>query len=240
MKKIISLVIVIAAVVGGGAYWHWQEQGVSQPSFRYDEVKRGHLVATITSTGTLQPRELVDVGAQVAGRIVSIGKDPNTRSGFVDWGSEVEGPVTDANGNIAKPGTILAQIDDELYKAQLKSAEAAVRVADAELKQKKATLAQATADWNRAQRLFEAKSIAQAEYDQFHAQYEVANANAVAAEAQIGVAQANMRTAQTNLNYTTITSPVNGIVIDRRVNVGQTVVASLSAPSLFLIANDRQ
>src|SRR5262249_53967018 len=195
-------------------------------------------VATISSTGTLQPRELVDIGAQVAGRIVFIGKDPNTKSGFVDWGSEVEGPVTDQVGNAVKPGTVLAQIDDELYKAQLKSAEAAEKVAEADLEQKKATLAQVTSDWNRAQRLFETKGIAQQEYDLYHAQFKAATANVEASKAQIAVAQANMKTAQTNLNYTTITSPVNGVVIDRRVNVGQTVVASLSAPSLFLIAKD--
>lgn len=238
MRKIIAVVVVVLAGLGGVAYWRWQEHAGTQTTYRYDEAKRGRLVATITSTGTLQPRELVDVGAQVAGRIVFIGKDSNTRSGYVDWGSEVEGSVVDEKGNVVKQGTILAQIDDQLYRAQLNSAEAALKVSQADLEQKKATLGQVTADWNRAQKLFESKGIAQAEYDQYRAQFNVATANVEASKAQIGVAQANMKTAQTNLNYTTITSPVNGVVIDRRVNMGQTVVASLSAPSLFLIAKD--
>ena len=80
--------------------------------------------------------------------------------------------------------------------------------------------------------------ILQADYDQFKASFGTAKANVEVSKANIGVAQASLKIAQTNLNYTTISSPVNGVVIDRRVNVGQTVVASLSAPSLFLIAKD--
>src|SRR6516165_11878672 len=110
MKKIIIIVVLLGAVGAGGAYWHWQEQASAHPTYRFDEIKRGRLVATITSTGTLQPRELVDVGAQVAGRIIYIGKDPNTSSGFVDWGSEVEGPVIEQSGTVVKEGTVLAQI----------------------------------------------------------------------------------------------------------------------------------
>ena len=216
--------------------------------------------ATVGATGTLQPREVVDVGAQVLGQIIAIGKDANTNSGIVDWGSEVQGPVLDRDGNVAKPGTVLAQIDPSIYEAQRNSAQAAVKSAEAALKSaradvlvKTATLAQATNDWGRAQKLYAAGNgggfanggIAQAEYDQFKAQFdsatanlEVAKAAVGTAEAQIAAAQANLKTAQTNLNYTTITAPVTGVVIDRRVNIGQTVVASLSAPSLFLIAKD--
>jgi HlyD family secretion protein len=237
MKKIIALLALLAVLAGAG-YWHWGVRAATQTTFRFDEVKRGRLVATIGSTGTLQPREVVDVGAQVAGPIIFIGKDSNTQSGIVDWGSVVQGPELDKDGAVIKKGTVLAQIDDALYKAQFNSAEAAVKSAQADLLQKTAVLHQATSDWNRAQKLYSTAGIAQAEYDQFRANFEVAQANVEVSKANIGVAQANMRTSQTNLNYTTITSPVNGVVIDRRVNVGQTVVASLSAPSLFLIAKD--
>jgi HlyD family secretion protein len=245
MKKIIALVVVLA-LLGGGAYWYWKG-AAPRATFNLAEVKRGRLEATVGSTGTLQPREVVDVGAQVVGRIIFIGKDEYTKSGIVDWGSEVEGPVLDKDGNVIKSGTVLAQIDDEIYKAQVRSAEALVKSAKADLELKTAQLGQATADWKRAQRLARADEngnvhstagIAQAEYDQSKATFQSATANLSVSKANIAVQEAALKLAQTNLNYTTITSPVKGVVIDRRINVGQTVVASLSAPSLFLIAKD--
>ncbi len=237
MKTIFVALILILAAAGGG-YWYWQNQSAGMTPFRFAEVKRGRLVATVGSTGTLMAREQVDIGAQVLGAIISIGKDSNTQSGIVDWGSVVKGPVVDENGNVIEKGTVLAQIDPALYDATLKSATASVKATKADLLQKTATLHQATADWNRAQKLIETGGVAQAEYDNYKAAFEVAQANVEVSKANIGVAEANLNTAQTNLNYTTITSPVDGTVIDRRVNVGQTVVASLSAPSLFLIAKD--
>jgi HlyD family secretion protein len=237
MKKILVMILLVI-LLGGGAFWYWQAHASTSSNFRYASVKRGRLVATVGSTGTLQPREVVDIGAQVAGPIVFIGKDSNTQSGIVDWGSAVEGPVLDTDGKIVKKGTVLAQIDQALYEAQALSTAASVKAAKADLLQKTAVLNQTTADWNRSQKLFATGGVAQAEYDQNKANFEVAQANVEVSKANIGVAEANQKTAQTNLNYTTITSPVNGVVIDRRVNVGQTVVASLSAPSLFLIAKD--
>jgi HlyD family secretion protein len=251
MKKTI-LILMIVAVVAGGGFWYWEAQASSGTSLRFEEITHGKLVATIGATGTLQPREVVDVGAQVAGRIIYIGKDANTQSGIVDWGSEVQGPVLDKDGTMVKLGTVLAQIDPSLYEAQrnsakaaLKAAEAALKAAQADVLAKTATLSQATSDWGRAQKLFPTKGIAQAEYDQYKntfnaatANLAVSQANVGTAEAQIAVAEANLKNAQTNLDYATISAPVTGIVIDRRINVGQTVVASLSAPSLFLIAKD--
>jgi HlyD family secretion protein len=265
MKKIVLIVLAIAAVASGG-FWYWESRGQQRTSFSLAKVRRGHVAATVGSTGTLQPREIVDVGAQVVGRIISIGADPNTRSKIVDWGSEVRGPVFDKDGKVLKAGTLLAQIDPDIYQAQVlateasvgageasvKAATAAVEVARADLLQKTATLNQATKDWNRAQILITSDGLAQAEFDQLKAVFEVATAavkssnanidvqlaNLNTAKATLGTAQANLKTARTNLAYTQITSPVDGVVIDRRVNVGQTVVASLSAPSLFLIAKD--
>jgi HlyD family secretion protein len=265
MKKLVLVVLVLAALAGGG-YWYWKSQAQPVTSFTLAKVKRGRIEATVGSTGTLQPREIVDVGAQVAGRIIAIGPDSSTQSRIVDWGSEVQGPELDQYGKVVKSGTLLAQIDPQLYQAQVaageaqvsaaqaavKSAEAAVDVAKADFMQKNATLAQATKDWTRAETLIKTEGVSQAEYDQFNAAHEVAKAAVKSSSANIEVTQANLRTAQaavktaeanlesarTNLGYTRITAPVNGVVIDRRVNVGQTVVASLSSPSLFLIAKD--
>src|SRR5262249_21613987 len=176
MKKLIILILLVG-ILGMIGYWQWQSRSGPRTSFNFVEVKRGRLEATVGSTGTLQPRELVDVGAQVVGRIVFIGKDANTKSGIVDWGSEVEGPVIDKDGNVVKPGTVLAQIDDELYKAQVRSAEASVKSALADVELKSAQLGQATADWNRAQRLYPSGGVAQAEYDLYQSNFKSATAN---------------------------------------------------------------
>jgi HlyD family secretion protein len=265
MKKLVLLTVVIAVAAGGG-FQYWKSQSQPTTSFALAKVERGRLEATVGSTGTLQPREIVDVGAQVVGRIVAIGADPTTQSKIVDWGSEVQGPELDKDGKVVKSGTLLAQIDPQLYEAQVASAEAqvasaqasvkateaSVEAAQADLLQKTATLTQATKDWTRAGNLIKTGGVSQAEYDQFNAVHDVATANLKSSTANIDVTKANLKTAQaavrtaeanlatarTNLAYTKITAPVKGVVIDRRVNVGQTVVASLSAPSLFLIAKD--
>jgi len=207
--------------------------------FRTAAVKRGDLLATISATGTVEPEEVIDVGAQVAGRISVFGKDKNGKT--IDYGSAVE------------EGTILAQIDDALYSAevamasaQLQQAKASVRRAESDLVQLKAKLFQAERDWERAQKLGpSSKALAESSYDGYKSAYETAKANIAVGEATIAQArgavaqaQATLQRAERNLGYCTIKSPVKGVIIDRRVNIGQTVVASLNAPSLFLLAKD--
>jgi HlyD family secretion protein len=207
-------------------------------TFRTVPVKRGDLQATISATGTVEPEEVVDVGAQVAGRIVSFGTDKNGQE--VDYGSAVEA------------GTVLARIDDALYVADVNSAKAtlalnkaAVQNAEANLLQLKAKFLQATRDWARAEKLGPSDALAQADYDAAQSAFESAKANVevgkaaiLQAKSAVDQAQAQLQRAQKNLSYCTIQSPVKGVIIDRRVNIGQTVVSSLSAPSLFLLAKD--
>ena len=201
-------------------------------------MQRGDLQATISATGTVEPEEVVDVGAQVAGRIVTFGKDKNGEE--VDYGSVVEA------------GMVLARIDDALYaadaasaKAQLAQAKAAVQKAQADLGQMQAKLLQTENDWARAQKLGPSDALSQTDFDAARAAYEVAKANLavgkaaiVQAQGTVAQAEATLKRALQNLSYCTIVSPVKGVIIDRRVNIGQTVVASLNAPSLFLLAKD--
>ena len=241
MKTLIKRSIIVLLVLGlaaAGAAWYFRSTQDPPIAYRTAEVKRDDLVVSIAATGTVEPEEVIDVGAQVAGQIVSFGKDENGKS--IDYGSAVD------------EGMVLARIDDSLYaadaaqaSAQLQVAKAGVARADADLIQAKAKLYQAQRDWERAQKLGPSEALAASSYDAYKAVYETAKANVAVAVAAIGQAQASMdqaeaflQRAQRNLSYCTIRSPVNGIIIDRRVNIGQTVVASLNAPSLFLIAKD--
>ncbi len=187
-------------------------------------VKRGDLSAAISATGTVEPEDVIDVGAQVAGRIVFFGKDKNGKE--IDYGSEVE------------EGTVLAQIDDALYAADAAQARAAAVRAEADLGQLQAKLFQAKRDWERAQKLGPSDALSQSDYDAAKSAFDVAQANVAVGRAAIGQAQAALQRAEQNLSYCTIKSPVKGVIIDRRVNIGQTVVSSLNAPSLFLLALD--
>ncbi len=144
----------------------------------------------------------------------------------MDYGSEVA------------EGALLAKIDDSVYAADLSVAKAGELSAEANLEQMNARLDQAEAEWKRAQDLFAGKLISQVDYDTAKANYEVARANVSVAKSGIAQAGADLEKAQRNLDFCTINSPVSGVIIDRRVNIGQTVVASLNAPSLFLIARD--
>ena len=178
------------------------------------------------------------MGAQVQGRITGFGKDKAGNP--VDNNSEVD------------EGMVLALIDPSVYQsqvdqtsAQLKSSQAGVERAQADLGQFTAKFQQAERDWNRAQKLGPSDALAQVDYDSYQSAYETSKANVAVgvaevdqAKASVSQAEATLKQAQQNLGYCTITAPVKGVVITRRVNIGQTVVSSLSSPSLFLIAKD--
>jgi HlyD family secretion protein len=200
--------------------------GADPATLRTATVTRGDLVATVNATGTVEPEEVVDVGAQVVGRVTSFGADPHSNGKSIDYGSVVE------------EGTLLAQIDDAMYVAQVEQARGGCQCADAELAQAKAKLALAKAECQRAQDQIKSKSISAFDLDVAKRTYEVAQAAIAVAEATSARSKAALKQAEISLSCTRIRSPIKGVIIDRRVNVGQTVVAGLNAPSLFLIAKD--
>lgn len=236
-KRLAVVGIAAAVLVAGYVYWK-QPKAPTKTAFRTAVVQRGDLFVGISATGTVEPEEVIDVGAQIAGQIKSFGKDRKGKP--VDYGSEV------------KAGMVLAKIDDALYAAdearaaaELKQQKALLKRSQADLEQVKAKFRQAKKDWERAKQLGPSDALSATSYDAYQAAYEAAQAAVQVSEASVqqaraavAVAQASHERARKNLGYCTIQSPVNGIIIDRRVNIGQTVVASLNAPSLFLIAKD--
>jgi HlyD family secretion protein len=240
MKKrtIFAAIIILAVIIIVVMVLVPRRSRSSKTLLRTALVKREDVLATISATGTVEPEEVVDVGAQVAGMIKGFGTDVNGKT--IDYGSEVDN------------GTVLAQIDDSLYsadlaqsRAQLQLDRAALLQAQANVLQAKAKMADAQRDWERAEKLGPSDALASTSYDAYKANYEVAKSNVTAADAaveqakaKVALSEAALQRADRNMSYCTIKSPVKGVIIDRRVNTGQTVVSSLNAPSLFLIAKD--
>jgi len=237
-KKQIVLIAVAILVLGFVTAFLWQTRAGRSSSFAIATVKRGSVTSTITAAGTIEPVEVVDVGAQVAGQISVFGTDKSGKP--IDYRS------------VVAAGDVLVKFDDSLYaadlaiaKGQLERDKAGELSAQANFGQTTAKLALAGAEWKRMQTLSATKVVSGSDYDTAQSNYNVAKANIGVAEAAIAQAKANtlqsqaaVDKAQRNLDFCTIRSPVNGVIVDRRVNIGQTVVASLNAPSLFLIAKD--
>jgi HlyD family secretion protein len=228
----VGLLVLLGRWPGSAAGGESKGEGPQPPAFRTTLVTRGDLLVTISATGTLEPEEVVDVGAQVAGRIERLGPDPRGKTDprYRDKSIDFCSPVDE--------GSVLAQIDPAVYAAQVDAARAGCRRVEAEAAQVRARLELAEAQWRRAQEAAKAKVMSTAEFDAAKAECEAARASLAVAEASLAQSKAALSLADLNLGYTTIRSPIKGVIIDRRVNVGQTVVASLNAPSLFLIAKD--
>jgi HlyD family secretion protein len=228
-----AVVIAIAA-----AAWALRAGHGEPPLWRTTTVNRGDLAATITATGTVEPEEVVDVGAQVSGTFLEFGKDKAGKP--IDYGSVVE-----SNMLLAKIDTSLFQADVDLDTAVVASDKAGEAQASANLEQMKAKASEAEADWNRAQKLGPSEALAPTTYDSYKATYQISKANVNLAEAAVDSSKAatvqaiaTLDRAKKTLDYCDIKSPVNGVIIDRRVNIGETVASSMSTPSLFLIAKD--
>lgn len=239
VKGILKFVIFVAIVAG--AWWGWKKWEDSkglQVEYTTAQIARDNILITIDATGTIEPEELVDVGAQVGGRIIEFGKD--TEGKEVDYSSYV------------KEGQELARIDDVLVlsdiaraKAGVAEAKASIKRSEADIIQNKAKHAQAQRNRERAEKLGPGEALARAVFDQYIAEEEMARAAVASSEASLAQAKASLQSSEAtlekeerNLGYTRITSPVDGVVINRIVNIGQTVVSSMNAPSLFLIAKD--
>lgn len=216
MKKI--LVFVLLAAAGGGAWWYFSSGNQTQrqgPVFNTALVERGDVVQEVTATGTIAPVKKVEVGTQVNGPILHL---------HVDFNS----PVTN--------GQIIAEIDPAVYEAAFIKAEAQLKSYLANVQDIKVKLDFARKTLARHRELAKKQMVAQATLDNSVSSVGSLEAQLKVAEANVEQGRANADQARTNLGYCTIRSPVDGVVISRDVDEGQTVVSSMSAQKLFVIA----
>lgn len=185
--------------------------------YETDELKKCTISQTVEASGTINPVNTVSVGSTVSGLIKEI---------YVDFNS------------VVKKGQVLAQIDPAIFEATVKQQQAAIVNAQANLAKLQANADYSRKTFNRYQNLYKRNFISKSDLDQAKSTYQADIAQIAAAKAQIVQAQAQYKTALTNLDYTKITAPVDGMIISRKIDVGQPVAASFQAPELFTIAQD--
>jgi HlyD family secretion protein len=214
-KKIIIGSIILIAVAVAAFFLLRNKNG--EVKFRTEKVTKGDIEMAVTATGTVNPVTTVLVGTQVSGTVKNI---------YVDFNSPV------------KKGQLIARIDPALFEAQVNQARATLLSAKANADKAEATQTEAKRTMGRNRELLGKNLIAQSDLDTAETNYETAKASVSAAKAQIAQSQAALSSSETNLHYTNIISPVDGIVVSRNVDVGQTVAASFQTPTLFSIAQD--
>lgn len=213
--KMITGVVVCAAIAGGVIWWRLREPEVAR--YRTVAVEKGTVVQTVRASGVVKPLRMVDVGTQVNGPIQTL---------YVDFNDPV------------KMGDLVAQIEPTVYKARLAQEQANVLQSEASVDQAQTRLAQSEKDLIRSRELAKRDMLSQADLDAALATRDTLAAQLKVAQAEVQQSKASLQLAQANLDYTVIRSPVDGVVIKRNVSAGQTVVASMSAPVLFQIATD--
>jgi HlyD family secretion protein len=213
--------LVAALGLGGGlmAFGSGHFASKKSKTFHLDKarVERGNVTARVTATGTVSPRVTVQVGSQVSGRISEL---------YADFGSRV------------KKGQVIAKLDPRMFGAAAEQSDANRAAAAADVDKARAEAEAAEQQLERATKLSAQNLISKAEFDTATTNAKAARAAVAAAQGNRSQATAALHQARVNLGYTTIKSPIDGIVVSRNVDVGQTVAASLQAPTLFTIAED--
>ena len=216
LRRVIVPVVVIA-VLAGAWYWWGRNADGDTPTFRTARVEQGDIRVAISATGTLNALSTVDVGSEVSGRLAEV--------------------LVDYNQAVAR-GQVIARIDPSTFEAQIEQGNASIASARAGLETARATLRNAELDYQRLRALVDQKLVARSDVDGAQAARDQARAQVAQAESQIRQQQASAESARLNLGRTVIRSPVDGVVLTRAVEPGQTVAASLQAPVLFKIAED--
>ncbi|WP_240318564.1 efflux RND transporter periplasmic adaptor subunit [Lysobacter sp. TY2-98] len=215
---LVLITLLVLAAAGGWAWKHHKASaGAADSGYRTAKVDRGDIRVVISSTGQLSAISTVVVGSEVSGKVTDV---------YVDYNDHV------------RKGQVLARIDPSTYEAQIAQGSAQISAAQANATEAAAALRNAEIDYQRKAQLGKDKLVAQSDVDLARSTLERARATLAASRAQIAQQQAGTRTARVNLGRTEIRSPVDGVVLTRSIEPGQTVAASLQAPELFKLAED--
>lgn len=218
IKRIFIVLVLLGAVAGGGWYFLLRDapDAAQQEDFRVVSVEKGNLENVVTAQGKLEPRDYVDVGAQVSGQLEKV---------------HVE------IGDVVEAGQLLAEIDPEIYESRVKADEARLKTLAAQMAEQTAQLSSAKLKLDRNQKLIKSKAISQDVFEDAETAYKIAEAQIQSLQAQIEEAQSTLEGDKANLGYTTIYAPMAGTVVSQSAQEGQTLNASQSAPVLVQLAN---
>jgi HlyD family secretion protein len=216
MKRAIGILLVLAAIGAGGWVYYIRHNG-NDVTVNTSPVTRGDLIDAVGATGTLQAVTTVQVGSQVSGNIAWLGADFNS---------------------IVHKNQVIAKLDPSLFEAQVEQAKANLARSQADVEHSRVALVDAQQKNTRAKELAVRQLETQADLDAAKIAVDSAQAMLQSSQAAVVQAQATLNQNQVNLEHCTITAPIDGIVIQRSVDVGQTVAASLQSPTLFIIAAD--
>lgn len=216
MKKVLPIVIVLAGA-GAGGWYYYKNRPTTEPTITTLQVSRGDIVDGVGATGTLQAVRTVTVGTQVSGIVQEL---------YADFNS------------IVKKGQIVARLDPSILETQVETAAANLANANANLERQRVTLADAQTKLARARELAARQLINKVEVENAAVTVKQAEAQLKSTQSSIVQAAAAVNKARVDLNHSVITAPIDGIIIKRSVDKGQTVAASMSAPELFIIAAD--
>jgi HlyD family secretion protein len=220
MKRFLSKTtarVVLAIAVAGAIFWYFTRNSGGEVRYLTAPVTQGSVVRAVSATGTVNPVTTVQVGSYVSGPIVAL---------YVDFNSPV------------KQGQLIAKIDPRPFQVKVDESRAALANARAQLGKAQADLAYKKITYQRQVRLGKENVVSQDTVDSALSAWKQAVAQVELDKAAIQQAQANLQDTQVNLDYTNIVSPVDGTIVSRNVDVGQTVAASFQTPTLFLIAKD--
>jgi HlyD family secretion protein len=218
MKQRLPWIVLFVILVAGAAVWRYRvAHRTPEAQFKTAPAEQRRIVGKVTASGTLSALVTVQVGTQVSGRVQKL---------FADFNSPV------------KKGELVAKIDPQLFEAAVQQAQANFLSAKAGVATAEATALNAKKQLERTQALHDQNLASQADLDTAQAALATGNAAVDAAKAQVAQAVASLHQSEVNLSYTNIVSPIDGVVISRTVDVGQTVAASLQAPTVFTIAQD--
>lgn len=216
-RWIALLVVLLGAGGAGAAIWKQRSAPAQATQYQTQKVERGDLRVSVTATGTLKARSTVEVGAEITGRVLQV---------HVNFNDKVT------------RGQVLAEIDTETYQARVEEVRAQLTAASASLQNARATLNEAKLKLDRGKPMVAQGVLSQQDFEALEANHERAKSQVVSAGAQMTLAQASLKVAQTNLSKAVIRSPIDGVVLNRAVEPGQTVTSGLQTPVLFVLAAD--